>query len=491
METEKHEQTSTEDSHKESRLRSFFKRFLSKRFLIPSVLAIIILFIINILLTPPPEVFLPSNQNRIDYVQENQGNNQRYNQHSSLESSKQYLKTYGIDCTHENTNNTYNSLVVDPQNPNVIYIGIEGRGVYKSEDKGNSWKRKIKGIVVYPDSNDKSQLCFPDLSYIYIDPKNSQHLYLVAGDITTAFVDWPYGETGGVWESLDGAESWKQMIGKEMNVASSGILAIDPKNPKVMYYPVNPDLPTFQEAPIKESLMKKSSVYKTEDGGNTWREMDLPMLSNLQATRIFIDPKDSNHLLFFTQSHDHVYGENSITEVFLEKQHGIIESFDGGKNWISWEEKFPPPYGALFDGDISKNNFNHMIVRPFLFGSKFSPESTRQKSFYSVDGGKTFTQTSFYIWVGRYDPHDNEGNHLLGFASENSQIVESKDGGKTWERIDTPLEVSSSKVRISNFVWDPKDSNTVYMSGDWGNVWQSTNGGKNWKNILGLEKLPK
>lgn len=314
---------------------------------------------------------------------------------------------------------------------------------------------------------------------------------MVSGDITTAYVDWPYGETGGVWESIDSADNWQQTIGKDMNVASSGVLAIDPKNPQVKYYPVNPDLPTFKEAPIKDSLMRKSSVYKTEDGGKSWEEMDLPMLPNLQATRIFIDPKDSNHILFFTQSHDHIYGENSITEVFLEKQHGIIESFDGGKNWISWEEKFASPYGALFDGDVSENNFNHMIVRPFLFGSKFSPDKQRQKSFYSVDGGKTFEQTPFYIWTGRYDLHDNQGNHLLGFASENSAIVESKDGGKSWEKISTPAEVASSKVKISNFVWDPKDAGIVYMSGDYGNVWKSQDGGKTWQNILNLQNLPK
>ena len=424
--------------------------------------------------------------------QDNPQGNQNEMGHSSLESSKKYLKENGIDCTHENTNDTYKSLNVDPQNPNIIYVGIEGKGIYKSEDGGKSWKRKINGIVVYPDSNDKNELCFPDLSWIYIDPLNTQRLLLISSDITTGYVDWPYGETGGIWESVDGGETWKQIIGGKMNVAGSGTLAVDPKNPKIMYYPTNPDPPTFKEAPIKESLIKKGSVYKTSDGGKNWEELTMPMIPNLQAMRMFIDPGDSEHLLFFTQSHDHIYHDNgSITEVFLEKQHGIIESFDGGKSWNSWSEKFPTPYGALFDGDISMNNFTHMIVRPFLFGDKFPPEKTRQKSFYSIDGGKSFQETSFYIWAGRFDPHEKQGNHLLGFAIENRSVVESKDGGKTWEKISTPPEVAGSKVKVSHFVWDPKNPNTVYMGGDFGNVWKSTDGGKNWTNILNLEKLPR
>lgn len=410
----------------------------------------------------------------------------------ALESQSKRLHEYGIDCAHENTYSTHSSLAVDPQNPSVIYVGIEGRGVYKSEDKGSNWKKIIKGLVAYPDMNDKSELCFPDISDIHIDPLNTKHLLMVTSDITTAYVFWPYGETGGIWESLDSGSSWGQLLKGEINSAGSGSIAVVPGNQKIIYYPVNPDPPTYKEAPIKASLMKKGSVYKTLDGGKNWEELAMPMLPGLQALKIFIDPQDSNHVLFFSQSHDHVYHEDgSITEVFLEKQHGVLESVDGGKNFTSWSGRFPSPYGALFEADVSGNNFAHMIVRPFLFGSTFPPDKTVQKSFYSVDGGKSFQPTSLYIWVGRYDPHDVTGNHLLGFAIENAQVVESQDGGKTWEKIATPPEVTSSKVKLADFAWDPKDPSTVYMSGDYGNVWQSINGGKTWQSILSLNKLPK
>ncbi len=408
-----------------------------------------------------------------------------------LEEHSKRLHEYGIDCTHENAYGTRNSLAIDPEDQNIMYIGIEGRGAYKSTDKGLTWKKIIKGLVAYPDSNDKSELCFPDISYIYIDPANTRHLLMVTSDITTAYVNWPYGETGGIWESLDSGEFWQQIIKGEINVAGSGSLAIDPKNPKVMYYPVNPDKPTFREAPIKESLNKNGSVYRTLDGAQTWEELTMPMLPSLQAIVIAIDPNDSNHIIFFTQSHDHIYGENFITEVFLHKQHAILESFDGGKAWTILGNDLPDPYRALFDGDISKNNFNRMIVRPFLFGPEFPPEKTTQKSFYSIDAGKTFQQTPIYIWVGRYDPHDRKGDHLLGYSPWEGWVVESRDSGKTWQQIGIPGEVSSYKVKIENFVWDPKDPNTVYMSGDHGSVWQSTDGGKAWKNILNLDKLPK
>lgn len=410
---------------------------------------------------------------------------------SKLESQSKRLHEYGIDCSHENEYGTRRSLAIDPQNSNILYIGIEGRGVYKTTDKGTSWEKIINGLVAYPDMSNKNELCFPDIAYIYIDPANTKRVLMVTSDITTAYVDWPYGETGGIWESLDGGESWKQMIKGKINVAGSGYLAVDPKNSRIMYYPVNPDLPTFKEAPIKESLNKISSVYKTVDGGITWEELNMPMLPALQAILISIDPKDSNHVVLFTQSHDHIYGENSITEIFLHKQYPIMESFDAGKTWTVSGDNLPDPYRAVFEGDVSGNNFGHMIVRLFLFGPEFPPETTKQKSFYSVDGGKTFEETSMFIWIARYNPHDMTANNMLGYSPWQGWVAESKDAGKTWQSIGIPPEVQSYKVKVENFVWDPKDSSAVYMSGTYGNIWQSIDGGKTWKNILNLDKLPK
>lgn len=408
-----------------------------------------------------------------------------------LEAQSQRLHAYGIYCSGENTYGTSNSFTVNQNNPNILYVGIEGRGVYKSTDKGTTWKKIIKGLVAYPDNSDRSELCFPDIAAIYIHPADSRRLLMITSDITTGYVDWPYGETGGIWQSFDAGESWSQMIKGKINVAGSGSLLINPENSNIMYYPANPDPPTFQEAPIKESLNKISSVYKTINGGQTWKEINMPMLPGLQASVTAIDPKNSNHLLFFTQSHGHIYGENSITEVFLHKQYGILESFDAGETWTALGDRLPAPYRALFDGDVSKNNFQHLIIRPFLFGPEFPPYKTEQKSFYSIDGGKNFQQTPIYIWVGRYNPHDKNGNHLLGYYQLNGWIVESKDAGATWEKVGIPQEVMSGKVRVSNFVWDPENADIVYMTGDYGHIWKSTDGGKNWNNILNLNTLPK
>lgn len=62
---------------------------------------------------------------------------------SILERTKENLRARGIDCTFENEHTTKNSLAIDPVNTNILYVGIEGKGIYKSSDGGKSWKTML------------------------------------------------------------------------------------------------------------------------------------------------------------------------------------------------------------------------------------------------------------------------------------------------------------------------------------------------------------
>jgi len=400
------------------------------------------------------------------------------------------LRERGIDCSFENSFDTRNSFTIHPEITNILYLGIEGKGVFVSKDGGASWKPSSNGILAYPDMTNLKKKCYPDLAKIIIDKKNPNRLLLAPADVSSGYIDWPYAETAGIWESNDGGESWHQILKKNLNSAGTGTIGIDHTNSNVIYYGVNSDPPTFKEAPIKEALNKRGVLYKTSDGGKSWEELPTGMLPGLQGTGIFINPDNTNEILLLTQSHDHIYGKNFIKEVFLYEQFGPMKSYDGGKTWTKLAENLPSPFRAIFDGDVAEKNFQHIILRPFLFGDKF-PSNVLQKSFYSLEGGKSFKETSAYIQVGRFNPHDNTGNHILGYSPWNAagDIVESKDGGATWNAIGKPKEIDNVKVRISNFVWDPKTENIVYMTGTQGYTWKSTDGGKNWVKLLDVSML--
>ncbi|HLD80907.1 MAG TPA: hypothetical protein VJA40_02805 [archaeon] len=413
---------------------------------------------------------------------------------SPLSRHSQNLREYGIDCSFENANDTRNSLAIDPSNPDTLYVGVEGKGVFKSTDGGSTWNSSSNGILAYPDMASPGQKCYPDMAKMVIDPRDTQRVLLAAADVSTGFIDWSYAETAGIWETLDGGESWHQLITDlTVNAAGTGALALDPGNSDVIYYGVNTDPPTFKEAPVKETLNRNGPLYKSVDNGRTWKEVESGMLPGIQATGVFVNPKDSLELVLLTQAHDHVYHETYIDEVFSRTQLGPMKSGDGGKTWEALAGLLPEPYRNPFDGDVSLNNFDHWLVRPFLFGKEFPPETTRQKSFYTTDGGKTFHETPSLIWIGRYDPHDPKGNHLIGYSPWNAagDLLESLDAGKTWKAIAKPAELDNSKVKVSNIAWDPLNPSVVYLTGTQAFVWKSTDAGRTWKAILSLETLPR
>ncbi|MDP3795394.1 MAG: hypothetical protein Q8R13_05775, partial [bacterium] len=274
------------------------------------------------------------------------------------------LYAEGIDCAPESEASTHNSLAVNPKNPNVIYVGVEGRGVFKSIDRGATWQRITNGIAVYPDKDWPDEPCFYDIGRIVIDPADPEHLLMAITDMSSGYIDWPYAQTGGVWESFDGGTSWRQILTGELNAAGTGALAFDPTNPKVIYFGVNSDYPTFSEAPIRTTLNRKGILYKTADGGRTWEELPTGVLTGTQGVAVFIDAENPDNLWLFTQSHDHIQlGGGRYIEEPIAEQYGPMRSSDGGKTWESLAERLPPERRLIFDGDVAKHNFRRLIVR--------------------------------------------------------------------------------------------------------------------------------
>lgn len=410
----------------------------------------------------------------------------------SFESLKQRLRETGIDCNGDiHGFATEKSFVVDPSNSKVLYVGVAGKGFYKSSDKGNNWQMISDGIVAYPDINNPSKKCFWTMGRTIIDQSNPRRLLMVPSDTSSGTPYQPYSETAGIWETLDAGESWHQLLSGDMNAGGRGGIALDPSNPRVIYFGVDSDRVSFKEAGPNMTFNKVGVLYKSTNGGETWEELPTGTHEGLQAVVIFVNPANPDELFLITQNHEHIYTETSTIEVPAEQVYGSMKSSDGGRTWTSLVSGLPASYGILLDADISKHNFNHVILRPFIFATE-QGQYIEQKSYYSLDGGQTFTRTPVYIEVGRYDPFDSSANHLIGASpfEENGKVMESNDGGATWEPISDIPQTAGKKFYASNFVWDPVDRNTIYMNGNYGQVWRSEDGGRTWENVLNLEKLP-
>lgn len=384
---------------------------------------------------------------------------------------------------------TDRTFVIDPQEPDTMYVNIEHRGFFKTTDGGRTWALKTKGLPADRRIDDPSKPCYTEYPAAIIDPRNPEHLVLAQGGPPTKF-SAGFTKVGGLAESWDGAETWKPIIQDWMNIYVTDV-TIDPTDSKTIYYTTTAEPGSYNQAARNRVFVKKGLVYKTTNGGKSWEELSTGFLSRSTANNIYLDPKNPADIVVttFTSRND---GEGR--DVQKVEQMGVLRSSDGGATWRK-VHSLPKGYEATPWSAASRRNPSHLFVSPW------GPDNTEPKSFYSLDMGETFLSSDNYMHVVAYDPHDDSARHMLGYkrldymaSSESRMLFESNDAGATWHPFGSiPKEVLEQPDRlkeISVIVWHPKDARIVFMTGAGGYIWKSVDGGKSWTAILSYDRLP-
>jgi len=125
---------------------------------------------------------------------------------------------------------------------------------------------------------------------------------------------WYFGAVdGGVWETRDAGRTWKPIFDREP-VASIGAIAVAPSNPQVIYVGTG-------EADMRSDIAQGAGVYRSIDGGKHW--MHLGLDDTRQIAQILVDPKDAD--VAYVAAMGHPYGPNA--------ERGVFKTTDGGKTW--------------------------------------------------------------------------------------------------------------------------------------------------------------
>src|ERR1700719_3573396 len=132
----------------------------------------------------------------------------------------------------------------------------------------------------------------------------------VPGDSTTFYLG---AVNGGIWKTTDAGVVWVPIFDGQP-VGSIGALAVAPSDPKTIYAGTG-------ETDIREDLSSGNGVYKSTDGGSTWKHMGLE--DTRQISRIAIDPQ--NPSIVYVGALGHVYGPS--------EDRGVHKSVDGGSHW--------------------------------------------------------------------------------------------------------------------------------------------------------------
>ncbi len=291
------------------------------------------------------------------------------------------------------------ALAIAPSNPDTIYVGSgeglqrpdlsTGDGMYKSTDGGKTWRHL--GLRTAQ-----------QIGAILVDPRNPNLVYVAA-------LGHPYGanEERGVFRSSDGGETWQRVLYKDENTGAIA-LAFDPKNSKVIYA----DLWSARQGPWENGAWQGpgSGLYKTTDGGNTWRQLTkgLPTFEQgLGRIGIAVAPSDSNT----------VYATVDATQLG-----GIYRSDDAGESWRR--------VGADRRAWARGSDFAEIDVDP---RNKDIVYATAIAAYKSTDGGQTWT--AFKGAPGGDDYHtlwiNPDNPDIMLFATDQGAAI-SVNGGETW-----------------------------------------------------------
>ncbi len=283
----------------------------------------------------------------------------------------------------------------------------------------------------------------------------------IPGDPTTYY----FGATGGgVWKSTDGAMTWSPVFDKE-GTSSIGSLAIAKSNPNILYVGTG-------EACIRGNIAQGDGVYKSLDGGKTWKNVGLR--DSRAIGKVIINP--GNPDIVFVAALGHPFGSNS--------ERGIFRTTDGGKNWEKVLYKDENTGGI----DIDFDPHNPNILFAALWQARRNAWSMSSGGpgsgiYRSNDGGSTWKHLEEHgLPKGPYGrigvavaANSQRVYALIEAHNPDGGLYRSDDGGETWVLVNPSHSLWQRPWYYMHIIADPKNENAVYIMNV--DAYRSTDGG--------------
>ncbi|WP_421809453.1 WD40/YVTN/BNR-like repeat-containing protein [Flagellimonas sp.] len=289
-------------------------------------------------------------------------------------------------------------ITVAPSDHNIVYVGTgescirgvktsHGDGMYKSTDAGKTWKHIGLAETRH-------------IGEVYVHPKNPDWIYVAAQGNP-----WGKDEHRGLYLSKNGGETWEKIlyVSDDSGIVDMTVSDEDPNFMMVTSW-------QFQRKPwALTSGGPNSKVFKTTDGGKTWKETGkgLPKLKGKLG--IDISPANPNIVYMVVEA--------------KEREGGVYRSDDAGetfKHTSNDATTFARPWYYI-----------HVIADPNDEDEIWVMNSFAMKS---IDGGKTFSGEPF-THVDHHDMWINPNDSNIMINANDGGAAVTYNGGKSWSSI--------------------------------------------------------
>jgi len=312
---------------------------------------------------------------------------------------------------------------------------------------------------------------FGSLKWRSLGPQRGGRSIGVAGSVARPNEYYFGAVGGGLWKTTDGGTNWRPVTDGQINSASVGAVAVAPSSPDVVYIGMG-------EAQLRGNIAQGDGVYKTTDGGKTWKHIGLK--DSQTVSRLRVHP--TNPDLVYAAVLGHVAGPND--------ERGVFRSKDGG---ASWERVlFRDNKTGAVDLTLDPNNpgvIYATLWEAFRLSHMMSSGGPGSGIFKTTNGGDTWTEISRNPGLPKgvlgkmgITVSGADSNRLYAqIEAEEGGFFMSDDAGTTWKLVTDRREQRQRAFYYTRLYADPKAKDTVYVL----NVGfhKTTDAGKTWTQI--------
>ena len=239
-----------------------------------------------------------------------------------------------------------NAIVIDPGNSNLVYVGTQNSGIYKSEDGGTTWTPSSKGLAG------------ASIGSLLMNPKDPSELYAAV-------------YSRGIYRSTDGGMSWQLSQDNQSGNTwpQCRNLAMDPGHPNRLYF------------------SDGKNLFETENGGDSWTTMSTNLPEGVLCSLTIAGWDETNMWA-------------SVQDV------GFFMSTDKGWTWNKWQPWGSLlPNVVTHEYDFYLDPYENGV----MYVSFKDSNSSNAFILHSVDKGATWTSDTLNCTKGMaFEPNDHQ-----------------------------------------------------------------------------------
>ncbi len=286
---------------------------------------------------------------------------------------------------------------------------------------------------------------------------------------------WIGTASGGVWRTKNGGIDWKPVFDQQKHLAI-GAVTLDPQNQDVIWVGTGEGNP-------RNSVSTGGGIYKSLDGGNSWKCMGLRATQNIH--RILVHPRDPDVIMVAAigspwKGHD---------------ERGVYRTENGGKTWEKVLYKGPHTGCAdLVMDPVNPDKFFAAMWEHQRWPWFFRSGGPNSGLYVTHDGGDDWKELDGKNGIpegelGRIGlaiaPSDPDRVYALIEADKNA-LYRSDDGGEAFEKINSD-DIGGRPFYYADLYVDPKNKDRIYNL--YSRVSRSINGGKDFEVLLPYSKV--